>query len=80
MVLSQCAVFEDRLGSTGALHVHIALWGLTSAKNRDKFYRFQSKVVRMGHLPKTSKAFAEKVEEAEKRLFRSIEYNTNHMY
>ncbi|PGH37159.1 MAG: hypothetical protein CRN43_22815 [Candidatus Nephrothrix sp. EaCA] len=34
----------------------------------------------MWYLPKTSKAFAEKIEEAEERLFQSIEHNnTNHV-
>ena len=41
-----------------------AWWGLTSAK-QGKLDRFQSKVVLMAYLLKTSKAFAEKVEEAE---------------
>ena len=33
----------------------------------------------MDYLPKTSKAFAEKVEDAEERLLHFIELNTNHV-
>lgn len=57
----------------------LAWCGLKSTKNRDKLNRFQAKVVQMGYLPKISKAFAEKVEEAEERLFHSTEHNTNHL-